>query len=143
MEPRRILIVANQTAAGEHLVRAVKRHIQQGPCRFTLLVPASPPPNTAVWTEGQAQALARERMEHALTGLRAAGAEVDGGVGDPDPILAIEDLLLHASFDEAIVSTLPGGASRWLRQDLPRRIRQEFGLPTAHVVADLEPVHLP
>lgn len=137
MEPRRILIVANQTAAGEHLVHAVRRHIQQGPCVFTLLVPASPPPNTATWTEGQSRALATERMEHALEGLRAAGAEIDGVVGDTNPLLAVEDLLRHAAFDEVVVSTLPSNTSKWVRQDLPRRIRQEFGIPTQHVVADL------
>lgn len=141
MEPRRILVLANQTAAGEHLVRAVQRHIEQGPCTFTLLVPASPPPNTATWTEGQARAHATERMEHALTGLRAAGAQIEGVVGDTNPLLAVEDLLRHATFDEVIVSTLPSNASRWMRQDLPHRIRQEFGIPTQHVVADL--VELP
>jgi hypothetical protein len=139
MEPRRVLIVANQTAAGEHLVRAVRHRMQGDPCRFTLLVPASPPPNTATWTEGEARALANERMEHALRGLRAAGAEIEGVIGDPNPLLAVEDLMRQEAFDEAIVSTLPSGASRWLRQDLPRRIRQEFGIPTKHVVADLEP----
>jgi hypothetical protein len=137
MEPRRILIVANQTAAGEHLVLAVKRHMQQSPCRFTLLVPASPPPNTATWTEGQSKALATERMEQALKGLRAAGAEIDGVVGDTNPLLAVEDLLRNEPFDEAIVSTLPSNTSKWLRQDLPRRIREEFGIPTTHIVADL------
>lgn len=143
MEPRHILIVANQTAAGEHLVHAVQRHIQNGPARFTLLVPASPPPGTATWTEGQSIALAKERMEKAVANLRAAGAEIEGVVGDTDPLLAVEDLLRHETFDEAIVSTLPSGASRWLRQDLPHRIRQEFGIPTTHVVADLEPAPLP
>jgi hypothetical protein len=137
MESRRVLIVANQTAAGEHLVHEVKHQMQQGPARFILLVPASPPPNTATWTEGQATALATERMELALKGLRGAGAEIDGVVGDGNPLLAVEDLLRRETFDEAVVSTLPSNTSKWLRQDLPRRIREEFGIPTKHIVADL------
>ncbi len=44
--------------------------------------------------------------------------------------------MLHAPpFDEIIVSTLPPGLSRWLRQDLPHRIRRTFELPMYLVVA--------
>ena len=79
MEPRRILVVANQTACGDELLDAVRGRMVDGPCRFTLLVPATPPAEHATWTEGEAQAIARRRMEAARRAASAAaGVEVDG-----------------------------------------------------------------
>lgn len=134
MEPRRILIVANQTAGGSHLKQVVRKKIEEGPSVFTLLVPASPTEGT--WSEGQTHAAADERMREALAGLREVGAEVEGIVGDHRPIHAVADALVEQPHDEIIVSTLPVGISRWLKQDLPHRIERVFRLPTTHVVAE-------
>jgi hypothetical protein len=134
VEPARVLIVANQTAGGPHLKAVVRARMQKGPCRFTLLVPATPP-DERFWTEGEARALAQQRMEQALAGLRELGADVTGVVGDPRPIHAIADVLSGEPHDEIIVSTLPAGVSRWLKQDLPHRIERTFRLPVTHVVA--------
>jgi hypothetical protein len=38
-------------------------------------------------------------------------------------------------YDEIIVSTLPTGASRWLRIDVPRRLQKMCDVPVAHIVA--------
>jgi hypothetical protein len=38
-------------------------------------------------------------------------------------------------FDEILVSTLPHARSRWLRQDLPAKLKK-FGLPVTHVVSN-------
>ncbi len=135
MEPRRVLIVANQTAGGSHLKKAVQKRIEQGPCVFTLLVPSSAPSDGA-WSEGEARAAAEERMREGLDGLRSVGAEVAGVVGDHRPIHAITDVLVEHPHDEIIVSTLPVGISRWLKQDLPHRVERVFRLPTTHVVAE-------
>jgi hypothetical protein len=45
----------------------------------------------------------------------------------------------HCPFDENILSTLPPGRSRWLRLDLPSRVRSAFGMPVTHVIGQLEP----
>lgn len=138
---RRILVVANQTAGGDELLAVVEGRMQRGPCRFTLLVPATPPAEHATWTEGDARALAKGRMTAALTRFRDVGADItDGVVGDAHPVQAIDDLLLEQSFDEIILSTFPPGLSRWLRLDLPRRVEQRFSLPVTTVIADRLPV---
>jgi GABA permease len=137
MDLRRILIVANQTAAGDHLKQYVKDQLTEGrPSRFTLLVPATPTSDHLTWTEGEAQALAEERMNEALAGLRETGAEVEGIVGDPRPLSAIGDVLLEQPHDEIVLSTFPLGVSRWLKQDLPHRVERQFRLPVTHIVGE-------
>ena len=133
---RRILVVANQTACGDELLEVVTARMAAGPCRFMLLVPATPPAEHATWTEGEARTLARRRMEEALARFRAAGAETaDGVVGDANPVRAIDDVMLDETFDEIVLSTLPPGVSRWLRLDLPRRVEQRFALPVTTVIS--------
>ena len=48
-------------------------------------------------------------------------------------------MLLREQFDEIILSTLPPGVSRWLKQDLPHRVERDFSLPVSHVIATEEP----
>jgi hypothetical protein len=112
--------------------------MSEGPCRFYLVVPATRDPNhTLVWTEGQCIALARRRLDGALEHLREMGADVQGEVGDQSPLTAIADALRARRIDEIILSTLPQGVSRWLAQDLPRRVRRMTPVPVTHIVARL------
>jgi hypothetical protein len=63
------------------------------------------------------------------------GADVEGEVGDQSPLTAIADAMRARRFDEIILSTLPQGISRWLAQDLPRRVRRITPVPVTHIVA--------
>lgn len=138
---RRILVVANQTACGEELLAVIASRMHDGPCRFTLVVPATPPSEYATWTEGNARAVAKRRMAEALTRFRETGADANGVVGDSNPVLAIDDVLLDQPHDEIILSTLPPGVSRWLRLDLPRRVEQRFSLPLTTVISGRQPAN--
>jgi len=139
MGPRRILLVANQTAGGTELKREMRRRMAGGPCAFTLVVPATPPHEHATWEEGEARDIAKRRMEAAVDEMRQIGAEVSGVVGDASPVLAINDALIEQPCDEIILSTLPPGISRWLKKDLPHRVEQRFGLPVTTVIGEREP----
>ncbi len=136
MDVRRIIIVANQTACGAELLAAVRERMKQGPCEFTLVVPATPPQEQATWTEGDAHDIASDRLDEAVDRFRAAGISVEGIVGDASPVLAITDALNEAPHDEIILSTLPTKLSRWLKMDLPRRVKQRFGLPVTTVIGE-------
>jgi hypothetical protein len=135
---RRYLVVANQTLGGEHLTQKVKELLAEGTCRFHVLVPATIPADHAVYTEGEAVALAQARLDDALKRFRDMGAEADGEVGDANPLEAIGDALRDEKFDEIVLSTLPVGASRWLKQDLPHRVERSFELPVVHIVGEPE-----
>jgi len=134
--PVRVLVVANRTAATPALLAAVRERAGRGPCSFALLVP-----NTAhglhrvVDPEDQGQSDADATLELALPLLEdAAGAPVEGLIGDPDPLSAIQDAVNVRGYDEIIVSTLPTRFSRWLRLDLPHKLAG-LGLPVTTVTA--------
>jgi hypothetical protein len=133
---RRYLVVANQTLGGARLAEAVKERLAAGDSRFHIVVPATSPADHAVWTEGEALALATERLERALARFRELGADADGEVGDPSPLEAINDALREEEFDEIILSTLPPGISRWLGQDLIHRVQRSVDVPVTHVIGE-------
>lgn len=135
---QRYLVVANQTLAGRHLMDEIRERIGRGTCRFHIVVPATPPHQHLTWTEGEARAIAAERLDQAMFELRDLGAEVTGEVGAERPLDAVLDAARRQEFDEIILSTLPAGPSRWLRQDLPRRAERMTGVPVTHVVAETE-----
>jgi hypothetical protein len=131
---RRYLVVANQTLLGDPLLARIRECLAAGPSQFHLVVPATHAPGRAAQTESRDRAFAAQRLADGLERFRALGAEVEGEVGDARPLDAIRDVMLHAPpFHEIIVSTLPPGLSRWLRQDLPHRIHRTFELPTSTV----------
>ena len=118
-----LLVVANVTAGSDELLEALRSRAEEGACRFTLVMPAT-------------GAEARTRLDTALERMRSAGLDnVEGKVGDPDPVVAVMDLWDPMKFDEVIVSTLPTGSSRWLGLDLPHRLEKLTSVPVRHVVS--------
>ena len=132
----RVLVVANRTAAGPALIEAVRERAERDPAIFTLLVPATAHGlHQVVDPEEQSASEAEEVIEEALPRLEeAAGGEVDGLVGAPEPLAAIQDAVNLHGFDELIISTLPSHVSRWLHLDLPRKAAG-LGLPVTTVTA--------
>jgi hypothetical protein len=124
MEPRRVLVVANRTAATPRLLDEVRARARAGPCTFTLLIPDAADWRTGDWT-----------LEHALPAMReAAGLPVEGIVAGPYPLEAVYDAVRSGEYDEVIVSTLSRDSSRWLEIDLPHRIARITDAPVHHVV---------
>ena len=116
---RRVLIVANRTAATPDLLSAVKRYAQEQPTTFSLLIPDAGRSERTDWT-----------LDAALPLLeRAARGRVAGLTGDSEhPVQAIRDVVAADRYDSVIISTLPRHRSRWLRRDLPKRV-EALGVP--------------
>jgi hypothetical protein len=132
----RVLIVAHKTAATPALIEAVRARAEQGSATFTLLVPnAAHGLHALVDPEDQEQSEAEQILALALPLLEpAAGGKVEGMVGDPSPMNAIQDAINLHGFDEVILSTLPVRVSRWLKLDLPSKVAG-LGLPVTTVTA--------
>ena len=138
--PTRVLVVAHKTAATQPLLDAVRARAARGPSSFTLLVPnAAHGLHRVVDAEDQGADEARSVIAQAVPLLSdAAGAPVEGIVGDPDPTAAVQDALNLRGFDEVIVSTLSPRLSRWLKLDLPSKV-SGMGLPVTTVTPADEP----
>lgn len=134
--PTRVLVVAHRTAATPALLNAVRERAARGPCAFTLLVPnIAHGLHRIVDAEDQGEDAAQSVLALALPLLeQAAGGHVEGIVGDPEPLNAVQDAVNLRGFDEIIVSTLPVRVSRWLRLDLPSKIGG-LGLPVTTITA--------
>ena len=135
--PARVLVVAHKTAATPALIEAVRDRAQRGPATFTLLVPNPAHGLEAILDSGNHDETteAQQVLELAIPLLEeAAGASVEGMVGDPSPMNAIQDAINIHGFDEVIISTLPARVSKWLKLDLPSKVTG-LGLPVTTVTA--------
>ena len=124
----KVLVIANQTANAPELIAALQARQERGPMVPTLLMPA-----TRNGYAGKEEA--QERLDAVLGLWREAGLVPTGVVGDPDPAVAVQETWDPRSFDEVVVSTLPGQTSKWLQSDLPHRVQQITGLDVTHVEA--------
>jgi GABA permease len=145
----KVLIVANQTIGSAELTTAVKDRMASDLCRFHLLVPVPPTPPSAISVglaavESAAtafmvlpdlKALADERLATGLDWLEDLGADATGEVGPIDTVAAVVGIVERDEIDEIIVSTLPSRISKWLRQDLPRKIEKHVSVPVTVVSA--------
>jgi hypothetical protein len=138
-DERRILVIANETVAGEALRLEIKRRSEGYREDVLVVCPAlNAPLKHWVSDEDGARAAAAERLEVSLARLSDAGVDARGEVGDGDPLQAIEDALRTFGADEVIISTHPEGRSHWLERGVVSGARERFAVPITHVVTDLE-----
>lgn len=143
-DERRILVVANETVAGEALREAVREAVAGGRANVLVVCPAL---NSKLkhWTsdEDQARAAAEERLGRSIEELEKLGIPARGEVGDADPVQAIEDALRTFGPDLIVISTHPPGRSNWLEHGVVTSARERFTVPITHVVVDLEAEAVP
>ena len=123
-----VLVVANRTAGSDELLEALQARAERDRVSFTLLVPAA-------GLGPDARQAAQESMTAAVKRFTAAGLEVEGMLGGHHPMDAVVEAWDPQRFDEVIVSTLPGAASKWLLVDLPHRVARHTGVQVTHVLA--------
>ena len=124
----------------ERLVAALKTELpldaRQFVCRKLMVIgtAACVPALAALLPEKQLSHMARFALERitapeAAAALRdalpklsdAAGSEVTGTIGDPEPLMAIEDAVNLGDYDEIIISTHPPERSNWLERGVVDR----------------------
>jgi hypothetical protein len=136
--PRRILVVANETMTGPTLAAEVSSRVRNG----TEVLVVCPALNSRLrhWTsdEDSARSRAENRLQESIGRLGETGVVARGQVGDADPLQAIADALREFEADEIVISTHPPERSHWLSRNITERAQRLFALPVTHVVVDLE-----
>lgn len=127
----KLLVIANRTVDSDEIREAIVNRAVAGPVEITLVAPAS----SGVGSFRERRAATEQRLDRAVQGLREFGVPVEGVVGDPDPMLAVQDAWDPRRYDEVIVATLPTGVSRWMAADLPHRVERFTGARVTHVVS--------
>ncbi|HKG10607.1 MAG TPA: universal stress protein [Gaiellaceae bacterium] len=136
-----VLVIANETVAGQTLIEALKSRAAEGETRVTVVAPINEPREGYVVYEDTRRAAAGRRLDRTLQLLREAGIPASGLVVDADPVNATRDAIAQAEppIDSVIVSTHPPERSGWMQRNVPERVRKAAGsVPVEHVVVDMQ-----
>jgi hypothetical protein len=138
-DERRILVIANETVAGDTLHAMIRQKSEGYRTNVLVVAPAQPSPLQLLASDDDpSRRAAVERLDESLARLREAGFSAQGQVGDADPIQAIEDALRTFGPDEIVISTHPEGRSHWLERGVVEHARDRFAVPITHVVVDVD-----
>jgi len=138
-DTKHVLVVANETLAGEELLDAVRLRADQGPISAVVIAPVNEPSAGYVVYRNSRRATAGRRVDRMVAELQAAGIPAHGDVFEGGPVAAVEDVLALEDIDELIVSTHPEEKSGWIRKkNVLEQLRRLAGdRPFQHVVSDV------
>lgn len=128
--PQNILIVAHDVAPED--AAPTLRPVLETTSEVKVVSPALGT-RLEFWTSDvdPGQARARKNLESWLDALRGHGITARGEIGDPDPLVAIDDALLGFDADELILATR-AGRPHWTERSLPRLVRERWGIAVRH-----------
>src|SRR3977135_2793001 len=106
-EPKKILVVANETVVGKPLIDAVKKRAVQGPIQVHVISPQNQPKAGYGVDDEPLRDAAENRLKMTVAQLKEIGVEADGEVMDPDPYAAIMDALGEEAYGQISISTHP------------------------------------
>lgn len=130
---RRILVVTTATTPSTD-VEAVVRTRSGDDAEVYVVAPAS----KISWLDRLTNAeddARHDAAERAETAAAAAPGDVEGHVGDVDPLLAIEDALRTFPADEIVVLMAPDEQATWLEQGLGENAAERFSIPVTPLVS--------
>ena len=126
----RYLVIGNQSLGGAALMAELANRVAlDDQVRFHVVVPL---------VAGGDLTAARERLEMQLGLIDELGVTGTGEVGVADPLAAIEAALAREPAVGIVLSTLPPGASRWLRSNVPSGIARRIEIPCVIVHDEAE-----
>jgi hypothetical protein len=127
-------VVASETLAGEELGRELRAAGGAG-VELDVLAPILAS-RSHYWASDvdRERAEARERLEASLAWAAEQGFAAKGEVGDPDPLVAIEDELRDFGADEVIIATNPREQTSWLARRMLGHLERELDVPVRHIV---------
>src|SRR6476619_1073482 len=135
---RRVLVVANETVAGEELLSTISTLALSQETHFRVVCPAlNSRLRTFTSDEDPAREAAQQRLDDTLARLASVGIDAHGEVGDGDPLVAVDDAVRTFDPNEIVISTHPLGKSNWLERGVVESMRARYDIPVTHVVVGL------
>lgn len=131
MSARRILVVTTVPVPGDRL-RAELGARGDGDVEVRVVSPVSDVSRLEWLANDEDDARAEAERKAEQTARSSDARVVDAGVGDPDPLKAIEDALREWPADEVVVITPPEDKANWLESDADEA-RERFGTPITHL----------
>jgi hypothetical protein len=130
----RLLVIANETITAPPLLAMIRDHARARGADVLLVAPALTT-RLRYWLSDEDRGIreAGDRLTASVAHLRTDGVQVDGAIGDADPLLAIDDAIRTFAPDEIIIATHPEGRSNWLERGLTAQARERFDVPIEHV----------
>ncbi len=130
---RHVLVVANETLAGDELRKQITR-VDPEHTEIDVLVPVlTSRMHYAATDIDRERVAAQARLNRSLRWAERCGIVARGEVGDPSPATALEDRLRAFGADEVIVVTHPSEDESWQEQGELTRLRRELDVPVTHV----------
>jgi hypothetical protein len=145
--PRRVIAIVTDDLHGSEPLEQLQANANGTGVEVRVVVPAveaSPLRHTLGDIEGPREQ-AEDRLERNLKALRDGGLEVEGEVGDPDPVQAAQDALLKEPADEVLIFSHAEGQTEWYEKGLYERAQESIEPPLRLVVlehAENEPDHV-
>ena len=137
MPYERVLVLANETVAGQNLHRQISELTADGGAVMVVAPALSSRLKFAFSDVDKPRAEAQQRLDDSLALMERSGIKATGEIGDPDPVRAFQDAVAVFEPNAVVISTHPPGRSNWLEAKVVDRIRDRTELPVTHVVVDL------
>jgi hypothetical protein len=133
-----LLVVATAHVEQDVLRDRVREHTGPEEADVRVVAPATEisPLEWLASDEDDARAEAAQVATEAGRAVEPEADAVEAGVGDTDPVQAIEDALREFPADELIVVSRPGEEASWLEKDAADEAFARFDLPVTHLVVD-------
>lgn len=131
---RHVLVIANETLAGDALAQRILEG-DGGRVEVDVLAPVlTSRLHLGVTDIDHELAAAAARLQGSLAWARAKGINARGAVGRDGPVTALADELRDFGADEVIVVTHPRDRETWQERGEIERLRHELDVPVSHVV---------
>lgn len=132
----RILVIANETAAGRRLHGEIQDLATPGAV-VKIVVPALSSRLEYLLSDvDRPRVEAQRRLRLSLKLLGNSGIRAIGEIGDANPVRAFRDQLPIFEPDAVVIATHPRGKSHWLERSAVKKIEAATDLPVVHVVVD-------
>lgn len=124
---RLVVVVGNHTLHADSLRERLRAVVASGDVDLHIVVPirAEDDLDVGFW---RGRVLAERLVE--------PGIDVTVDCGVDDPVALVKRSVHGAHIDQIIVSTLPGGVSRWLHADIAGHLRHALNVPVEVVTSE-------